>query len=211
MFARKNNSVPQYYFAYDEYSNEKLALKIVKYAFETYLKWDPFVLRDHLTVTILEKLKLKQFLRYIPFPPELDPKRDLFYIVWKIYPQTIHFSDNDLILKVYKDLLSGVIKRFPKEFFTGIYGITRAGLCLQYMIEQYVQVASISELYKLFSSQEGISLLRKYKLLPVCEDSFRDPIDYLHYALPAKQKDDFLYSYYSFEYEKRKVLEEESA
>lgn len=203
----KNKTISQSFFPYDDYANEKIALRIMKYAFETYLGWDPFALRDHLTKDILKKLKLTQLIRYISFPPELNSKKDFFYIIWKLYPQTINFSENDLILKVYKNLLSGKIQRFPKEFFTGIYGLERARLCLQYMIEEYIQVSSIEELYELFSSENIITLLEKYKLRSICEDSFLDPLEFLHYSLPEKQKSEFLYNFYIFMRKKEAPIE----
>lgn len=195
----KTVTIPKYYFSYAQESNARIALSIMQYAFENYLRWDPFTLRDQLNMRIMQKLKLKLLIKYIPFPPELNPKTDLFYIVWKIYPKTIHFSETDLILKIYTQVLSGELQRFPKEFFTGIYGMVRARVCLQYLIEQYMTVNDIEELYRIFASKQGTTLLKKYKLFSVCESSFDNPVEFLHYSLPQQQKDDFLDSFYQFQ------------
>ena len=199
----KSNNISLYYFGYDKRLNMNTALSIMRYAFETYLKWDPVILRDHISQSLLDKLCLTPLMRFIIFPPELEPEQNLSYIVWKLYPNVINYEQNDLILNVYKSLLSGIIQRFPKEFFTGMDGLTRAELCLQYMLEQYVSITDIKELYQLMSSSRGNAILRKYKLLSVCEDSYLSPLDFLHSALPKTQKDDLWYSYYTFIYYKK--------
>lgn len=197
----KNRTIPAFYFSFDRHSNMQQALNIMKYAFETYLKsWTPVDLRENIDRKLLDKLKLSGLLKYIIFPPELNPQKDYFFIVWSIYPNTVNLDKNDLILKVYKDMMDGTIKRYPKEFFTGIYGLVRAGLCLQYAIEQNLPVSSIKELYHFFSTPTASTFLRKNKLYAVYEDSFETPVDYLHYALPAQQKDPLWYSYYLFCY-----------
>lgn len=197
----KSKNIPPFYFAYDSTYNMQQALAIMKYAFEVYLRsWTPIDLRENINKTLLDKLKLTGLLKYIIFPPELDPQQDYFFIVWSIYPYTIDLDKKDLILKVYKEMMTGKIKRYPKEFFTGIPGLVRAGLCLQYAIEQNLPVSSIKELYRFFSTPTASTFLRKNKLYAVYEDSFENPLAYLHYALPSSQKDETWYYYYTFIY-----------
>jgi len=88
----KRKAFSGFYFSYGVNGNMRLALQIMKYAFETYLQWPADQLRDCLTMEILEKLKIKPLLRHIVFPPELDRKKDLFYIAWRLYPKTVHYS-----------------------------------------------------------------------------------------------------------------------
>lgn len=203
----KRKSVSAYYFSYGQTGNMKLALQVMKYAFETYLHWPPAVLRDYITHEILDRLKLKFLMRYIVFPPELDPQTDLFFLVWKIYPQTIHYSDKDLALRVYRNLLDGKIQKYPKEFFTGNDGVRRAQICLRYMIEQHLQFNSVKELYEFFSSTDCERVLRKNKLLVVSRDLYDSPLEYLHCSLPAEQQEDFWYRYYDFIGRRKEQLE----
>lgn len=195
----KKGSVSSYYFSYDAAGNERIALELMKYAFETYLRWSPIALRDHLDMEIIELLKLKSFMKYLNFPPELDPKKDLFYIAWKIYPNTVHISHKDLILRVYESLLDGSIQKFPKDYFLGIKGVQRAALCFNYMLEQYLQFKSVEEMYEFFSGSAGTKALKKYKLFAICKDMFESPLEFLHTALPPSQKNDFLFNFYTFQ------------
>jgi len=208
----KRKAIASYYFSYGPNGNMKLALQIMHYSFNTYLRWNAEQLRDYLTLEVLERLKLRSLLRHIQFPPELDRKQDLFFIAWQLYPKTVHFTEQDLILRVYKDILSGKLQKYPKEFFTGRYGLLRARVCLRYMIEQYLQFGSIPELYEYFASVQCQRTLRLHKLLVICRDLFDSPVEYLHQTLPRVQQDIFLYRFYDFqnrkaEYEARAAVE----
>ncbi len=200
----KANCISPFHFENGPYFNETAALDIIKYAVETYLKWDPYTMRDCLTLEIMNMLKLKPLLRYISFPPELNPKKDLFYIAWKLYPKQITYSTKQLILDVYKDVLSGKLKRFPKEFFTGAKGFLRASICLQYFIENFAPKEDVPHLYKYFAGPKISNDLKQYKLNIVCKDNFDSPIEYLHFSLPKEQKDESLYHFFSFVWFKRK-------
>lgn len=204
----KRKSVSTFYFSYGESGNMKLALQIMQHAFETYLKWEPQVLRDYLTQEVLERLKLKGLLRYIVFPPELNAKEDLFYIAWLIYPQTVHYGKKDLTLRVYRKLLDKEIQKFPKEFFTGSEGVTRTQICLRYMVEHYLQITSVKELYAFFATEECIKTLRKYKLLTICRDLYDSPVEYLHSSISREQQDVFWFRYYDFQYRHRILSEQ---
>jgi len=195
----KRKAIASYYFSYGPNGNMKLALKIMRYSFDTYLHWNAEQLRDFLTLDVLEQLKLRSLLRHIQFPPELDRKKDLFFIAWQLYPKTVHFTEQDLILRVYKNILSGKQLKYPKEFFTGRYGLLRARVCLRYLIEQYLHCASIPELYEYFASAQCQKTLRLHKLLVICRDLYDSPIEYLHRTLPRDQQDVFLYRFYDFQ------------
>lgn len=203
----KRKAVSSYYFSYGKTGNMKLALQIMKHAFETYLNWSPLDLRDYITMEVLERVKVRSLLKYIEFPPELNPKEDLFYIAWLIYPETVHFNSKELTLRVYKSLLDKTIQKFPKEFFTGTDGYSRAQICLRYIIEQYLNPSTIKELYEFFSTLECQKFLRKHKLLVICRDLFDTPVHYLHISLSKKQQDDFWYRYYDFLYRKARADE----
>lgn len=194
----KRKAVAPYYFNYNSIGNMRLALQIMKYAFATYLNWSPDQLRDCLTIEIIERLKLQSLLKFLEFPPELDSTKDLFYIAWLLYPSTVHFSEKDLILRVYKNLLDKKIQKYPKEFFSGRDGLTRAQVCLRFMIEQYLPTKSIDELYEYFATQKSVRVMRQNKLLVVCNDLFDTPVEFLHKSLHREQQNVFLYRYYDF-------------
>lgn len=206
----KRKSISPFYFSYGETGNMKLALQVMKYAFETYLQWSPQDLQACLTYEVLERLHLKSLLRYVVFPPELDVSQDLFYIAWLLYPETLHFDQKDLILRVYQKLLEGRQQKFPKEFFTGSDGLTRSQVCLRYMIEQYLTFSSIKDMYAFFAAEACHKVLRKYKLLVVCRDLYDTPVDYLHASLARGQQDEFWYRYYDFQLQRRRLAEQQA-
>lgn len=204
----KRKSVSVYYFSYGESGNMRLALQIMQYAFETYLKWEPLVLRDYLTFEVLDRLKLRFLLKYIVFPPELNSKEDLFYIAWLIYPKTIHYGAKELTLRVYQKLMDKEIQKFPKEFFTGRDGVTRSQICLRYVIEHQLNLSSIKALYEYFSTDACTKMLRKNKLLVVSRDLYDSQVDYLHSSLAEEQRDEFWFRYYDFHLRRRLLNEE---
>ena len=139
-------SISPDFFSFGDSANETMALGIMKYAFETYLRWDPIDLRDRIDTELLKSLRLLPLLRYIRFSEELDPNTDLFYIVWKIYPWTVNYSYEERVFRVYRNVLKGKICRFPKEFFSGTEGETRAKLCFRYMLEHIMPFPSVNEI-----------------------------------------------------------------
>ena len=191
-------TISNYYFSYNQYGNMKLALQVIKHGLEKYLRWNPEQLRDCLTPEIMEQLRLQQMVRHIIFPPELDASRDLFFIIWQLYPHTIHFSDKDLILRVYKGILDRTILKYPKEFFTGHDGRIRSQVCLRYMIEQFLPINSLEELYEYFASSNCQNVLKQNKLLVICNDLYETPLEYLHKSLPKGQQNEFLFRFNDF-------------
>ena len=202
MLIGNSPSNPYDYFPYTAEVNMKMALDVFRYAFEQFLRWTPLEVRDYINMDILDKLKLTFFLRYIQFPVELDPGRDLFYLAWLMYPQTIHMSETDLILNVYKGVLDRSLKKYPKEFFTGNSGYVRAMVCLKYALENGRQFENLEELYAYYASPDVWKFLKEAKLDAVCKDLFRTPVEYLHECLSDAQRDEFLYHYYTFLYDK---------
>ena len=79
-----------------------------------------------MTHRILKMLKLEALLKYITFPSviQIEEDRDLFYLAVKLYPKKIKYNEKDLILRVYKRVLKGDMKRFPKQFLAGAWIIS---------------------------------------------------------------------------------------
>lgn len=200
VLTENKTSVNPFLFNRGEYENERKALYIIRYAIHTYLRWSPFQVRDHMTHKILEMMKLEPLLKYIKFPAviEIETDRDLFYLAVKLYPYQIKYNETDLILRVYKRILSGDMQRFPKQFLTGADGLYRAKLCFYYMLTQYMTFSSVEQMYSFFSSRKGAMSLKKYRLSQVCKDLFEYNIDFLHESLSENQKDELLYHYYRF-------------
>ena len=179
--------------------NQDVVLEIMRYAFDYYLNWDPYDVRDNLNAEILDKLKLTRFMKYVEFPYELEKTRDFFYIAHLCYPNVIKYSIRDAVLRVYRKVLSGEEKGFFKNFFSDEFAEARAEICLQEMISKTMSFKSVRDMYKQFSEPEILKKLNNAMLLRPCQQLFITPLDYLHESLPDKWKNDFWYHYYQFE------------
>lgn len=208
MLLGKKNSFSAYFFNYNPEYNEKMALQIFKYAIEGFLRWTPKEAEIYLNIEIIKLMKLDTLVRFIRFPAELDSDRDYFYIAHLLYPNIIKFNNRELILRTYKEVLSGKLYKFPKEYLSGSMGVTRACICFQYMVSQFLPFNNIEEMYKFFSTTNGIKALKKYRLYAICSDIFDYPIDFLHESLCKEQKDEFYYHYYKFNITNREQITE---
>lgn len=187
-----------YYFKYGDDTSRNYALYIIKFAVESYLKWDPEDVKNHFNKEIAVQMKLEPLMKYIDFPPELDKDTDYYYIANYLYPEAIKIDLKELVLRVYKNVLSGKLCKFPKEYLSGNQGAARAGICFQYMLTQHCTFHSVKDMYKFFSEPIGSKTLKQYRLNNICNEIYDHPIDYLHESLPNSQKDDFWYHYYRF-------------
>lgn len=108
----------------------------------------------------------------------------------------------------YKELADQnlALLRFPKEYTNEAEGHLRAGICMQYMLKEFYNFKSIYDMYAFFADSKKANLaVKDCKLYKTCSDLYNSPLDYLHDALPYKQKSDLLYSMYRFmELEKKK-------
>lgn len=185
-----------YYFNdLSEEMQERTALAVIKYAIETYLGWTPVQAKKCLNMHILRVLKLDTLLRYIHFWAELDAKKDLFFIVYLMYPKQIRIDRRKYILNVYKDVVEHRRQRFPKGFFDGIEGKNKASICFQYMLENYLNFTSKKQMYAFFASPKASSVLQQYRLSNVCSEIFITPIRFLHESLPKSLRDEYDYKY----------------
>lgn len=195
---RKKKNYSSSLFNSSDENNEKTALVIMRYAFESFLQWTPQDIKNCINWEILQTMKLDTLIKHIKFPGELTPRTDLDYIAHLLYPNIIHFDSKEKTLRIYKNVLSKKVYRYPREFWEGPEGEARARFCLRYMLQNCMVFHNVEEIYKAFSGREGIKILKDYQLYVPCELIFGSPVDYLHVTLSQSQKDEFLYHYYKF-------------
>lgn len=188
-------------FNYSKMQNEKNAITVMKIAFCDHLKCNEATIDHYLTSEIIEKMKLKNLLRHIQCPPEIKIKTDLWFLKWKIYPETRNMSDRQLTIHTYEKVLAEEddgLTKFPKDYFVGVQGMLRFGVCLHYMISQYMQFPNIKTAYESFADQMINQKLKRYRLYGPCYDTFPYPIDALHAILPEGQRGEVFYRFYKF-------------
>ena len=187
------------FFGKDNLRSSENALEVIRYAFTRYLGWAPDVLELHLDKALMKKLHLNILMRYIDYPIDYNKDKDYFYLVSLVYSRK-RVDIRSKTIHVYEKILSGEQTKYPKGYFNGSSGIVKAGICFQYMLEHFISFSDMNDLYFLFSTHEGVSLLKEYKLYSVYTEIFDTPVDFLHFSLPEQQKNNVLFSFYKFMY-----------
>ena len=178
-------------------SKEKDVVDLFRYVFRDLLNWTAEEICMYTTQKLLDELHLGRVKKKIEFPPELDPnsERDTaFYLASIIYPDQVHISKEEKVLNVYKKVLSGELRKFPKNFFMNAKNAENIRICLRYAIRENLSFSSVEELYDFFSNEsQAVNFLRKVKLYSVYKDFFHTPVQMLHESLAESQKNEWLY------------------
>lgn len=186
--------------------NQRNALYIIRYAFEKILNWKPEDVYNLTTKQLLTDLHIIPLLDYIRFPVELDKNEDFFYLACLLYPNKFRCNKKMLCIYTYKKMIDGLIEKLPKNFFINNEGEFRSLLCLQYIINEYLNFDNIKDYYAFFASTKANPFLREYRLMSACELHFENPLQYAHHSLPESQRNTFLYDFYTYKIHKKKLL-----
>lgn len=200
MLLGKRHSIPSEYFGDSAWANEQRALDIFRYVIEKHLKWTPSQASVYFNARVVQFFNLKNLLRFINFPDEIDEQLYYYYIVHKLYPKQVPFNLVEITQRIYRQMFNGERNKYPKRFFDGRRGEVRAIACLRYAIINYCPASNIMDLYKFFASNEAMQFINKYKLKQPYLYHFDYPIDYLHATFDegTQQQNNMLYLMYRF-------------
>ncbi len=202
----------QEYFSKQEKTDESLAYEVFQMAIETFLHWSPEQALARLDRKVVEKMKLDLVMSYMKLPPECEFNDDYTWILHKLYPDKIYYSEEEHVLRIYEKILSGEKYKWPKWYFSEADGHERAYICLRHMISHNMHYETPEELYEQFVTGKGTLLMNQLGLRTVVKDEFSDPITFLYEAMFADDPtQDFLYHYYKVKYfyKKAKDLEKQ--
>lgn len=195
-------SLPPSYF---NSSGEKGVYILVRYAIENILHYTPREAARLLTVSMLDKLKLKKTIdEQIIMPAGFTQDDYIRFLLNKCYPKIVYFNFKDYVINIYDDVLNKNKKiSFPKRFFKEEHdGRKCAMVCLIHLISRYYapKMNSIQDIYEYFSDNEKmIKEMKKYKLYKPFVDLFGgDALLFLHSSLASTQRDNFCFEYYNF-------------
>lgn len=167
-----------YEFEDAQYRKQKVQL-VLRYAIENVKKWTPEQARRELRLSDVKELKLHLIREYIEPPIEAKPE-DVYYLVDYAYPFLPRLSEEQRVLWVYKEVLSGIRRHFPPLYFQSVKGEERAKVCVDYMFSELMQLKDIYELPKIFGKTErAYSLLKKHKLKILVDTLYFSPFDML--------------------------------
>lgn len=155
-----------HYFASDN-KFKKISI-LIRYYVEERLKLTPNEAIDTLTLEMLQRDKLKCILKYLEAEKPIEYKTDKNYvahIIYFAYPEIQKPSNHDLTVQCYKEVLLGKRKNFPNNYFKTSLGEIRAKECFDYLWKHILKI-QYNDIPKVFlkSNEEGLNILKKYKL-----------------------------------------------
>ena len=184
--------------------NEKKALAIIKYAIEDLMGWSVDKTINEFDEDVMEVMKLDKLMHYIDFPIEVDTG-DINYILSRLYPNKVNISAENLIEEAYLRVLNaddedaeGSARQFPREYFTGSVGFKRFCYCVKYLIDNFMVMESVEDIYKFFESPKGKRFLYD-KRLKVPADQFSiNMLDVIHYITSNDPDSELYYIYFKY-------------
>lgn len=181
-------------------SNQQRALSCIRYAIEEILGWDEDEAIKKFDEYIINEMKLIKVIAYIDYPTEV-PYGDPKYILSLLYPDKIKMNQGMLIENVYKSVLEGNGKQFPREYFIGGIGFKRFCFCVKYLLENYKIFSDLESIYDFFNSAEGKKFLYDYRLKVPADQFSINIIDVIHYITKDEPNSDLYYTYYLYKNE----------
>lgn len=185
------------------------AIMLLKFVFENLLEWTPEMIQTYLNTNLIKWLHLEHAINSLHFPPELDKKKDLFYVASALYPEKIHYAKREFTLFAYQKYLDHELLKFPKNFFSEAEGMENLKICFLYIVEQRLFDLNSRERYLYFSDRkQAMAFLKNAFLLKPARTYFEDAIDLFHASLPSHEKDELFFKYAKFLRESTEIKEE---
>lgn len=165
-------------------------IELIRYLVEERWKTTPEeVLKEgRMTVKALTEEKLDALLRYVEKSPE-QSEEDASHLLYFAYPDLPKPSLYEVVTKVYREVLEGKRKNFPRQYFVDPeLGEERAIICFRYLCEEVLHLKP--QVVSLYFEGRSNALLRKYKLkilLNVVYDSFHDLLEAAYPSVQEKE------------------------
>lgn len=178
------NKVFSSYFFQKQHKKERLII-IIKYLVEKKLKVTPEKALNLIDYNLLNEYKLTVLIKMVDKPIEFK-KEDYKYIIFFAYPSLYNSNQEQIILDVYKEVLNGERKNFPRGYFNdGLLGEKRAVICFKYLIENILNydLIKIEEIFLKSNINVVTELMKTYKL-SILNNVFISYNDLLRCAYP---------------------------
>lgn len=170
------------YFFQPQHRKKRLII-LIQYLIEEKLGFTPEEALEKLTMKHIEDYQLSCILKYIDKPVEFadDDVRQLVYFA---YPELPRPTVEELAIMVYKDVLAGKRRTFPKNYFlNGEWGEKRAITCFRYLCEEILKLPP-EKIPEVFSGVEGLKILAQYKLKIIMNILFFSMTDLIETCYP---------------------------
>lgn len=187
MIANGSVSPSEKIFRRERSEDEKIALKVIRYAIEYYLGWTPEEAYQNFDLNIVALMKLDLAMQNINFPEECFSGGDCAYVISLLYPEFIYDSDASVI-REYERSMNGTT-HLPRNFYTDLYGKVRAKTVLRYILSEKLLGVQPADLFDLFYRRKAKKFLAKYHLTEPCVEHFDGiPVKYLYEVLPEETR-----------------------
>ena len=147
------------YFFEIQYRKKRI-IELVHFLVEELLRITPEEALTVVNLKVLKKYKLDCLLKYVKKPVELEKEDCSHLIIYAYKGKVPDFSTEELAVKMYKKVLSGERKNFPKNYFLdGLKGERKAEYCIKYLCFEILKLKKEEIPDKLTAE-----ILRQYKL-----------------------------------------------
>lgn len=146
-------------YFFDTRYRKRRIVELVKYLVEDKLEMTPEIALKELDYKTLKKYKLDCLLKYVKKPIEND-KDDITHLLYFCFKELKEPSAEELTIKLYKKVLAGELKNFPKNYFLdGPRGEERASYCVKYLCFEVLEL-ELKDIPKTLT----VEILKEHKL-----------------------------------------------
>lgn len=169
-------------------TSSRRVAEILSYLFLDKLKIEQYeVAKELLTADFIAEYELSILVEKAERPPEMNDG-EFFYLLWNVFPDA-RPSDEELIIKVYTEVLSGKRKGFPRGYFLKNSQVEyRAVVCFRYLCEEVLKLDRES-ICKTFTMTYSIKILSKYKLKMLIDIVFDSLFHLMNAAYPELSRE----------------------
>jgi len=169
-------------------TSSRRVAEILSYLFLDKLKIEQYeVAKELLTADFIDEYELSILVEKAERPPEMNDG-EFFYLLWNVFPDA-RPSDEELIIKVYTEVLSGKRKGFPRGYFLKNSQVEyRAVVCFRYLCEEVLKLDRES-ICKTFTMTYSIKILSKYKLKMLIDIVFDSLFHLMNAAYPELSRE----------------------
>lgn len=191
-------------------ANQAKALGCIRYAIEDVLQWDEETAVKKFDEYMIQEMKLLKIMAYIDFPTEV-PFGNAKYVLSLLYPNRVKMNQEKLIEDIYKEVLEGDGKQFPREYFAGGVGFKRFCYCIKFLLENYMPFNEIEDIYTFLDSPQGKKFLCRYRLKVPADQFAINMLDVVRYITKEEEDSDLVFHYIQWKKEYETLSEEKTA
>lgn len=169
-------------YFFDLRYRKKRICELVRYLVEEILKITPEEALTKVDKKVLKKYKLDCLLKYVEKPVELDDNDCSHLIIYAYKGRVPEPTAEELTIRLYKRVLSGELKNFPKNYFlNGTKGEERVKYCIKYLCFDVLKLKK-EEIPKKLTAE----ILKEYKLKIVLNVLYVSMYDLITSVFPGE-------------------------